>query len=173
MQVEIVGEIASLKDRFPPGRSKAFEKASESQVLSDFRAALSGRDSSFHVQDSIVGFPGRSGEFQGACVGQFIIVFRRLDLSGNRSLYSMLSQMLQGLLKEKSSSDALFAKLCVTAPATEDARAPELCLVLQLEAIGTTPEQAEVRWSLGLVHVQEALISASRLLRQHLAKTGV
>jgi hypothetical protein len=173
MQVEIVGEIASLKGRFPQGKSKAFRKASESQVLSDFRAALSERDSFFHLQDSIVGFPGRSGEFQGACVGQFVIVFRRLDLSGNRSLYSMLSETLQGLLTETSSSDALFAKLCVAAPATEDPRAPELCLVLQLQAIGTTPEQAEVRWSLGLVRLHEALISASRLLTQHLTKTGL
>jgi hypothetical protein len=170
MKVEIVGEIARLNDGLPPGRSKAFEKVSESQVLADFRAALNGRDSFLHLQGSIVGFPGRSGKSHGACVGQFAIVFRRLDLNSNRSLYSILSQTLQGLLKARSSSDALFVKLCVTPPPTEDARAQDLCLVLQLEAIGSTPEQAEMRWGYGLVHVQEALIHASRLLRQHVAK---
>ena len=50
---------------------------------------------------------------------------------------------------------------------------PELSLVLQLDAIGTTPEQAEARWGLGLVHVQQALLSASRRLTHHLEKTSV
>jgi hypothetical protein len=171
MKVEIVGEIARLNDGFPPGRSKALEMGSDSQVLVDFRAALSGRDSFFHLQDSIVVFPGRSGDLHGACVGQFVFVFRRLDLNNDRTLYSMLSQTLQALLKATSSSDALFAKLCVRA--TGDARVSELSFVLQLEAMGTTPGQAEMRWEFGLVHVQAALISASRLLRQHLAKPGV
>jgi hypothetical protein len=173
MKVEIVGEIARLNDGSLPGRSKALEKGSDSQVLVDFRSALSGRDSFFHLQDSIVVFPSRSCDLHGACVGQFVFVFRRLDLNGNRSLYSMLSQTLQALLKATSSSDAMFAKLCVTAPATEDARASELSFVLQLEAMGSTPGQAEMRWEFGLVHVQEALISASRQLRQHLAKPGI
>ena len=173
MRVEIVGEIASLKDRFLPGRSEPLERVSESQVLANFRAALRGKDSFFEVQDFIAGFPGQSGDMHGAYAGQFVIVFRRLDLTANRSLYSILLQTLQELLKKASSSDALFATLCLTAPAKEETRAPELSLVFQLEAIGSTPEQAEVRWGLGLVHVQEALFSASRLLRQHLAKTGV
>jgi hypothetical protein len=173
MRVEIVGEIASLKDRFLPSRSGFSQEVSESCPLADFRAALSGRESFFQLQDFIVGFPGQSDERHGAYAGQFVIVFRRLDLSANRSLYSSLLQTLHELLKKASSSDALFATLCLTAPATEESRAPELCLVLQLEAIGTTPEQAEVRWGLGLVHVQEALLSSSRLLRQHLAKAGV
>jgi hypothetical protein len=173
MRVEIVGEIASLKDRFLPGRSGFSQEVSESHPLASFRAALSGRDSFFQLQDFIVGFPGQFGERHGAYAGQFVVVFRRLDLSGNRSLYSILLQTLHELLKKASSSDALFATLSVRTPATEESRAPELSLVLQLEAIGTTPEQAEVRWGLGLIHVQEALLSASRLLRRHLAKTGV
>ena len=173
MRVEIVGEIARLKDRLLPGTSEFSQKVSESQVLADFRAALNGKDSFFQLRDVVAGFPGKSDEMHGAFVGQFVIVFRRLDLSANGSLYSILSQTLQELLKKASSSDALFATLCVTAPATEEAPAQELSLVLQLEAIGSTPEQAEVRWGLGLVHLQEALLSSSRLLRQYVAKTNV
>jgi hypothetical protein len=173
MRVEIVSEIASLKGAFLPSRSESFQRVSESQVLTNFRAALNGEGSFFRLQDSIAGFPGQSGGMQGACAGQFVIAFRRLDLSGDRSLYSILLQTLQELLNKASSSDALFATLCVTAPATRDGRAPELSLVLQLEAIGSTPEQAELRWGLGLMHVQEALLSASRLLREHLAKTSL
>jgi hypothetical protein len=173
MRAEIVSEITSFKDRFLSGRSEYFAGFSDNQIVANFRAALSGKDSFFQLQDFIVGFPGQSGEIQGACASQFVIVFRRLDLSANHGLYSILSQTLLELLRKTSSSDALFARLCVSAPATEEARAPEPSLVLQLEAIGSTPEQAEVRWSLGLVHVQEALLSASHLLRQHLAKTNV
>jgi len=172
MRVEIVAEIASLKDRFL-SRSEPFEKASESQVLANFRAAVSGKDSCFWLQDSVAGFPGQSDDVHGAYAGQFVIAFRRLDLSNDRNLYLFLLQTLQELLKEISSSDALFATMCLTAPATEKTHAGDPYLVLQLEAIGSTAEQAEVRWSLGLVQLQEALLSASRLLRQHIEKTGV
>ncbi len=172
MRVETVGEIASLKDKFLPGRSGPLEKVSESQVLADLRAALSGRNSVFRLQDSIAGFSGQSGEAQGAYAGQFMIAFRRLDLSGDRNLYLLLLQTLQELLNRASSSDALFATLCVAAPATGQGPTRELCLVLQLEAIGSTSEQAEVRWNSGLLHVQEALLSASHLMSQHLAKSG-
>jgi hypothetical protein len=172
MRVETVSEIASLKDRLLPGRNESSQKLSESQVLANFRAALSGKDSFFQLQNFIAGFSGQSGELYGACAGQFAIVFRRLDLSANRSLYSILSQTLQELLKKASSSDALFATLCVRAP-TEETPEQELSLVLQLEAIGSTPEQAELRWGYGLGHLQEALLSASLLLRQHVAKINV
>jgi hypothetical protein len=174
MRVEIVGEIASLKDRLLPDRTEPCERVSESQVFADFRATFSGRDSFFQLRDCVAGFPGKSGELHGVCAGQFVLVFRRLDLSANHSLYSILLKTLHELLKKTSSSDALFATLCLTssAPATEVARALDPSLVLQLEAIGSTPEQAEVRLGLGLVHIQEALLSASHLLSKHLAQTG-
>ena len=165
MKVEVVPEIVRLKDGFPLGRNKIV------QALADFRAALSGSDSFFYLLDSVVAFPGRSGESHGACTGQVVLAFRRLDLNGNRNLYSLLSQTLQELLKATSSSDALFAKLCVAAPA-EEVRESEFSLVLQLEAIGSTPEQAEIRWGYGLAHIQKALIAAADLLRLHLAKAG-
>jgi len=173
MRVEIVGEVASLKDRLPAISGKSFEKAGENRVLANFRAAFSGEVSFFHLQDSIVGFPGQAGDIHGAYAGQFIITFRRLDLNRNRTLYLFLLQALQELLKKVGSSDALFATLCVKATEIVDVRPPELSLVLQLDAIGTTPEQAEARWGLGLVHVQQALLSASRRLTHHLEKTSV
>jgi hypothetical protein len=169
MNVRIVDEVPSLKEKFPSS-GKTFEEVSQNLLpLADFRAAVNGRDSFFRLQDSIVELPERSLESHGSCIGQFVIVFRRLDLVANRSLYCKLSQTLRDLLKATSSSDALFAKLCVTPAAAEDARASELSLILQLEAIGSTPEPAEFRWSFGLRHVQEVIISASRLWREQLA----
>ncbi len=61
----------------------------------------------------------------------------------------------------------------LTAPATDATHASEPYLILQLEALGVTPEQAELRWGLGLQHVQEALLSASDLLREHLVPTKI
>jgi hypothetical protein len=173
MRVEIVSEITSFKGRFVPGVSDASQRGSESQVLANFRAALSGKESFFRLEDFISKYPGQSAEMGGACAGQFVIVFRRLDLSTNRNLYSVLSQTLQELLTKASSSDALFAMLCVKRSATEEAAPPELSLVFELEAIGSTAEQAEMRWGLGVVHFQEALLSASQLLRNRIAKTNV
>src|SRR5271170_4118243 len=172
MKVEIVSEISRLKDGFLLGESNVSEQGADIRALADFRAALNGTDSFFYLQDFVVAHPGRSGESYGACSGEFVLVFRRLDLNGNRTLYSLLSQTLQELLKATSSSDALFAKLCVPAPATEDTNVPEISLVLQLEAIGSTPEQAEIRWGYGLAHIHKALIAAASLLKLHLAKTG-
>src|SRR5271154_3342000 len=109
MNVQIVDEIPSLRERFPSS-TKTFEEVSHKLLpLADFRAALNGRDSFFRLQDSIVQLPERSVESHGSCIGQFVIVFRRLDLIANRSLYCKLAQTLRDLLKATSSSDALFA----------------------------------------------------------------
>jgi hypothetical protein len=172
MRVEVVGKIVSLKGRLLAGKRESSQSVSENQVLANFRAALGGKDSFFQLQDFIAGFPGQR-ELHGAYAGQFIIVFRRLDLSANRGLYSILSETVQELLKKASSSDALFATLSVTAPAKEEATMAEPSLVVQLEAIGSTPEQAEVRWCSGLEHLQEALLSASHLLKLHVAKINL
>jgi hypothetical protein len=171
MRVEIVSEIANLKDRLLSGGSEPAAKISESHPLAKLRTLLNGKDSFLRLQDSVAGFVGRSGETHGAHAGQLMLTFRRLDLSSDQNLYFILLQTLQEVLKKASSSDALFVTMCVAAPATERAREPYL--ILQLEAIGVTPEQAEIRWGSGMVHVQEALLSASQLLRKHLAKTVV
>ncbi len=174
MRVEIVAEIPNLKDRFLAGRSREpFEEVIESPALAKFRATVRGKDSFFHLQDFVAGFPEPSGQAPGGYVGQFRIAFRRLDLSGDRNLYFMLLQTLRELLQRTSSSDALFATMCVTAPVRDQAHSREPSLVLQLEAVGITREQAELRWDLGLVHVQEALLCASHLMKQHLAPTKI
>jgi hypothetical protein len=172
MRAEVAVEIPSLKDKLVPVSSVSSAPANENQIFSNFCAALSGKDSFLRLQDSVAGFPGLPGATHGAYAGQVAIAFRRLDLTTDRKLYLMLLQTLQELLKNAPSSDALFVTLCVAPPATENVNASELFLILQLEAIGSTPQQAELRWGLGLAHVQDALLTASTLLRQHLAKTS-
>jgi hypothetical protein len=173
MRVEIIAEPPDLKKRVQSDRRESREEASQSNVLANFRAAVSSKDSLFRLLDSVAGFLGQSDGVPGGYASQFVIAFRRLDLSGNRNLYFVLLRTLKELLKETSSSDALFATMCVMGPITEEVLARGPYPVLQLEAIGNTPEQAEFRWMSGLAHVQKALLCASRLLALHLAKTGV
>jgi hypothetical protein len=41
---------------------------------------------------------------------------------------------------------------------------------MRLAAKGNTPEQAVLRWGLGLAHLQQALLFTSRHLRQQIAQ---
>ena len=45
-------------------------------------------------------------------------------------------------------------------------------LALLLRARGETAGQAEIRWGLGLAHLQQALLFVSRGVRQRLAQAG-
>jgi hypothetical protein len=49
----------------------------------------------------------------------------------------------------------------------------ELELWIRLAAKGESPEQAVLRWGLGLTHIQQALLFSSRFLRLHLANTTI
>jgi hypothetical protein len=173
MRVEIVSEIANLKDRLLPSRNSPAKKVDENHALAKLCAALRGKDSFLRLQDFDTGFMGRSGEAYGAYAGRFMLTFQRLDLSGDHNLHLVLLQMLMETLKKVSSSDALFVKMCVTPPTTQEAGNREHSLILQLEAIAVTPEQAELRWCSGIPPVQEALLFVSQLLRQHVVKTGL
>ncbi|MGC2231721.1 MAG: hypothetical protein WBA09_09455, partial [Candidatus Acidiferrum sp.] len=78
------------------------------------------------------------------------------------------------------SRDSLEAALSLTAASIsvggsdgEDQRKQKgLALWVRLSAKGDSPEQALLRWSLGLAHIQQALLFTSRHLRLHLAQTG-
>ena len=98
MRVDIVAEIANLK-------SEAFEEASESQALADFRAAVRAKESFFHLQDSVAGFQERSGQARGTYVGRFVIAFRRLDLSADRGVEGDQMAILQGWLSQLSGDE--------------------------------------------------------------------
>ena len=84
------------------------------------------------------------------------------------------------LLKEAGSSESLETTLCLTSGSIsvgssgsqDKPSQKELALWLRLAAKGESPEQAVLRWGLGLAHIQQALLFTSRYLRLHLAQTG-
>jgi len=79
--------------------------------------------------------------------------------------YHDLARRLAGLL-EREPGDALRAELQIS-PAQLVGGRQGFCLSVFLFARGTAPEQAQLRWSLGLARLQQALLFAARAIRQN------
>lgn len=162
MRVEIVEKL--------PEHSWVSEKkvkdAPENRALQNFISSLSSEDSHFSVEHPGSGGvhePEQAGEVYS---GDFLITFRSPEDQKNSSLHFTLLEKLSELLRTAGSSDTLGVILSLTkAPSTERGN-PGLALSLRLEANGDSVEQAELRWGLGLAHIQQGLLFASRWLRQ-------
>ncbi len=79
--------------------------------------------------------------------------------------YEDLARRLAELL-EREPGDALRAELQVS-PAQLAGGRQGFCLRLLLFASGAAPEQAQLRWTLGLARVQQALLFLARAIRQN------
>lgn len=79
--------------------------------------------------------------------------------------YDDLAARLAGLL-EPEPGDALRVELQIS-PAQFAGGRRGFCLRLLLFASGSAPEQARLRWTLGLVRVQQALLFLARAIRQN------
>ena len=95
------------------------------------------------------------------------LVFAEEEMNSQRALYEGLIQQLQDLLT-RDAGDALRVRLALLPCKFHDAGQKGFALSVQLFARGETPGQAELRWGLGLVRVQQALLFVSRVIRHHL-----
>jgi hypothetical protein len=162
MRVEIVEKL--------PEHSLVSEKkakdAPENRALQNFISSLSSEDSYFMVENPAAGAvhePGRAGKLYS---GDFLITFRSPEDKKNSALHSTLLEKLSELFRSAGSSDTLGVMLSLMKdPPTEGGNAG-LALRLRLEATGDSVEQSELRWGLGLAHIQQGLLFASRWLRQ-------
>jgi hypothetical protein len=94
------------------------------------------------------------------------LIFSRADMNAQPEAYGKLGQRLVALLgREKA--DALRAEVQVCAAEFRAAQ-QGYCLRLCLYAQGATPEQAQVRWGLGMARLQQALLFAARELKREL-----
>ncbi len=82
-----------------------------------------------------------------------------------QNLANRLSQLLT-----REAADALRAELRIS-PVEFAGEDRGFCLRVILHALGATPEQAEVRWGLGLARLQQALLFVARGLR-HQTEAG-
>lgn len=83
--------------------------------------------------------------------------------------YEGLAGQLGELLARDSPADALHAGLRIRSCRFRTAGRDGFCLAILLSAQGATPEQAELRWGLGLTRIQQALLFLSRVVRHHQA----
>ncbi|MGB2621869.1 MAG: hypothetical protein WA857_06020 [Candidatus Acidiferrum sp.] len=151
-----------------------------SLAVKNFLAAIESDDSLFCIAQPLAG-PGETASAGGVvCSGDIVLEFRQAEYSRQKGLHFLLVEKLVELLKEAGSRDSLEAALSLTAASIsvggsdgEDQRKQKgLALWVRLSAKGDSPEQALLRWSLGLAHIQQALLFTSRHLRLHLAQTG-
>jgi hypothetical protein len=151
-----------------------------SLAIKNFHAAIVCDDSLFSMAQPLAG--PSAEESASGCIysGDIVLEFREAHHSQQRSLYLLLMEKLVELLKEAGSKETLETTLClmpgsITASTSRSQEKPnpkELALWMRLSAKGDTPEQAVLRWGLGLAHIQQALLFTSRHLRLHLSQTG-
>jgi hypothetical protein len=165
MRVEIVESLASPSEM--PG--EAFSDVAVERALKNFLGVMGGDDSLFAAQNAGVRLRNVDGN-QCLCAGTLLIRFRDAQLAQNRTAQFSLVAKLGELLKQAGSADALAAMLSLSPPGADSAQ-QEPALTLRLEATANSPEQAGLRWGLGLAHVQQALLFVSRVLRQQLTRT--
>ena len=81
--------------------------------------------------------------------------------------YAELAARLKGLL-ERDAGDALQVIVRIAARQFMEEKRQGYSLSIHLIAQGTSAEQAEMRWGLGLARLQQALMFSARALRQQL-----
>ena len=161
MRVEIVARVD-----VPRGRAGA----AENRAAQAFLQAVNGEESFFRAsfcdapQERSGGAPG-----QAVFAGSFLLVFADAPLNQQRGQYFGLLETLRDLLAKEGSNDFLEARLgLVQAEAAPDGHS----LLGELIARGESAAQAELRWGLGLAHIQQAILFSARLLRRKLSSQG-
>jgi hypothetical protein len=171
MRVEIVEVPASRESS--QGIEAAAPPLQENRALNGFLAAVNGSDSFFRVEPTTFAFPDLVLE-EGARSFRltFRIGFSHGKLNRSRGLFFTLLEKTAELLREAGAADTLGVRLGLGSESDDAPGRASHRLVLELSALGSTPEQAELRWGLGLAHVQKALLFTSRQLRQQISSRG-
>jgi hypothetical protein len=131
------------------------------RALRSFAAAIESDDSLFQCENVAPWVVS-----QALCRADFVLRFRRKELEGNRGLHLAMVQKLIELLRGAGSAETLASRICL---AKRDAGTQ---LEVRLEARGGSSEQARLRWGLGVVHVQQALLFTSRFLRHQMGQNA-
>jgi len=176
MRVDVVEKIAGRT-----GKTGAVAPdAAVSLAVKNFLAAIESDDSLFCVAQPLAGPTTDESEGGRIYSGDIVLEFRHIEHSRQQRLHFLLLEKLVELLKEAGSQESLATTLCLTtasisvgtSESEEQPRQKELALWIRLAAKGDSAEQAQLRWGLGLAHIQQALLFTSRHLRLHLTQMG-
>jgi hypothetical protein len=162
MRVEIVEKLPELSWV----SEKKAKDTPENRALHNFLSSLTSEDSYFSVEYSGSGPIRESGRAGEVYCGDFVITFRSPEDKENTALHFTLLEKLSELFRSAGSSATLGVILSLLNVPASEGRNAGLALGLRLEANGDSVEQAELRWGLGLAHMQQGLLFASRWLRQ-------
>jgi len=143
------------------------EPARKHPPLRSFLAALNSEDSLFATLRcrAEAATAGAESEFSTEVALAFVLPAFNADPERYENLTARLQELLTA-----GAADTLTATLRVRRCLLPPAGTRGLCLLIRLAAHGATPQQAELRWSLGLVRVQQALLFLSRTFRHQMAQ---
>jgi hypothetical protein len=180
MHVEIIDDSEGRGPAmtYPPGENyvdrrenpRAVEQISSARQhapLRTFLAAVNGPESLFTSAsvttkcDLPAAVAGEAYEF----ASQISLVFADSSLNFDRDRYETLTSSLKELL-ERDSGDTVRTVLRIAPCDFIADKKRGYCLGIRLVAQGISPEQAEIRWGLGLARLQHALLFRARVLKQ-------
>jgi hypothetical protein len=156
-----------------PAAIAQIEAASENSPLTTFLIAVNGAGSLFSTVRTKV------WEESAPQAGAEFTFHSRVDLMFARSEFNFISeryedvvQRLVALWMKDSSGDALSVRMEILPCAYGAEKKEGAALRLTLTSRSASAEQARVRWALGIVRVQQALLFVSRAMRQKLGIDG-
>lgn len=142
--------------------------AAAAMAIKNFVAAIESDDSLLRLVEPLSGPSAQVAEGGGFYIGEVMLEFRDAEHGKKKSLYFLLVEKLIELLREAGSAETLRATLCLTTG--KNKKENDAALWVRLTARGDSPEQAALRWGLGLTHLQQALLFTSRHLRMQVSQ---
>lgn len=140
--------------------------------LRNFLASVNGPDSILATGNVGIKSDLPSAVSGGAAhefASQIEIVFSAPPFNWDRQHYLDFRSGLKELL-ERDASDALRVVLKISRCDFRAEKRNGFCLAVRLVAKGSSEEQAELRWGLGLARLQQALLFGSRALKQQVGE---
>jgi len=166
-------EVGYFDLREDPLGVARIEPARKHAPLRNFLVAVNSDDSVFSTarcKTWLQQAASASGSEACEFASRIDLVYAPETFNFERGRYDSLTQRLAELLSRDAAPDALHSELRVHPCRFGVAGRNGFCLQILLRARGGTPEQAELRWGLGLARIQQALLFVSRVVRQQIAQ---
>lgn len=166
-----VEAVAAIPKRPSPPAADAADPGT-TLALKNFATAMAGEDSLFVLLEPQLGPAPARADRPREFFADVVLGFQQTELARQKSLYFLLLEKLIEMLKDAGSAETLAAQIGLLAETRDIPSVPQTALCIRLIAVGDSPEQARLRWGLGLAHLQQALLFTSRLLRQQVQQAG-
>jgi hypothetical protein len=152
-----------------PGAIAQITDARENPPLASFLTAVNGPGSLFiTARVKVWNGPAADTATEFTFHSQIDLMFAQQSFNFMPERFEDVARRLVDLWMRESSGDALSARLEILPCKYGAARKEGAALRLTLVAKSASAEQARIRWGLGIVRVQQALLFVSRAMRQKL-----